>query len=129
MSTGICSGHQAPGTAYTKEYLRLDEGKALVSLSVRVEVFECRSKRPHCPLTEGVQGQSQDERGGETHQRRGQKGISGGERRQETAVLVLIPPGFTLLFGSSSQESRAQDMYRRDRSEREGWKEKVRGWR
>jgi hypothetical protein len=53
-------------------------------------------------LTEGRQGRSRTKRGEETHQRRGQNGISGSERRQEMAIPRLFPPGshFTAVFFS-----------------------------
>jgi hypothetical protein len=114
----------------TRRNIRLDEDKAPVSLIDRVAVLACRSMRPGCLPHRRYQGPGQDERGGETHQRREQKGIGGGatgSNRRE--LLFWLPPGFTLLFGSSSQESRAQGMYRRDWGEREGWKEKVKGRR
>lgn len=36
------------------------------------------------------------------------------EEARDGSSLILFPPDFTLLFGTSSQESRAQGMYRRD---------------
>jgi hypothetical protein len=86
-------------------------------------------------LTEGRQGRSRTKRGEETHQRRGQNGISGSERRQEMAFPRLFPPGFTLHCGlllrsheprTCTEETRVREQGGRREGERMKMKEEKR---
>lgn len=118
---GICTGFEVPrasitgprgfncrrvfaaGTRHqerrTRSNIRLDEGEALVSLIVHVAVLRVQERATSLSPHRRQKGPGQDGRGGETHQRRGQKGISGRERKQETGALVLFPPNCTPLLG------------------------------